>query len=297
MWLPAALCGLTLLAAMPCLAAQSVLEIVPDNALGVAIVNRLAQSDAKIQKLGQQMQMPFPSPLTTLKAMAKVEKGLDEKGSAAVIAMPAKEDGGKPIPVVVLPVNDYDAFLGQFEPEKVTDAISKVTIGNRRDLVAKKDGYAVFAQSGDQETLEAVLKSTRASPPRLRRGNNGPTENDAVVVVTRRGLKLFFARADKELDKAKEAVAAMGDKAAPAVAAFDMYREMFSMAEKEVTAVAVGLVIEEDGALRLSGNGRLTPDGRWPSGSRASSRWKATSWPGCPRARSSAPSPARCRRR
>ena len=56
-------------------------------------------------------------------------------------------------------------------------------------------------------------------------------------------------------------MASMGDQAAPATAAFDMYREMFGVAEKGIAAVGVGLVIEEDGALRLSTNGLFVPDG------------------------------------
>ena len=255
----AAVCGLILLGAMPCLAAQSVLEMVPDDAFGAVIINQMAQTDAKIQKLGQQIQMPAPSPLMMLKAMAKAEKGLDEKGSAAVIAMPAKEDGGRPIPVIVLPVSDYKVFVGQFAPEKVTDAISKVTIGDRRTLVANKDGYALFAQADDQEAFQAVLESDKSVAAEVAPWKQWATDNDAVVIVTRHGLKLFFARADKELEKAKEAMASMGDQAAPATAAFDMYREMFGVAEKGIAAVGVGLVIEEDGALRLSTNGLFVP--------------------------------------
>ena len=295
-WFFAAVCGLTLLGTMPCLAAQSVLEMVPDDALGAVVINQLTQTDAKILKLGQQIQMPVPSPLMMFKAMAKAEKGLDEKGSAAVIAMPAKEDGGRPNLVIAVPVSDYKAFVGQFEPEKVSDAISKVTINSRRILAANKDGYALFAHTDDQETLEAVLESDKSIAAEVEPWKQWAASDDAVAIVTRHGLKLFFARADKELEKAKEAMASMGDQGAPG--------------DCRVRHVSQDVRRGREGNHRRGsrpgdrGGRRAASERqravrarrrRWPSGSRRSSRWRATCWRACPRARSWPPSPARCR--
>ena len=58
-----------LLALMASLAAAAVLKLVPESAWGVAVVNRLADLDARLQALGKEMQLPVPSFLDRVKQM------------------------------------------------------------------------------------------------------------------------------------------------------------------------------------------------------------------------------------
>ena len=52
-WLLAAVFCLGVLGTSAAQAAQSVLEVIPDDALGFAVINRIGQTDAKIKELGE----------------------------------------------------------------------------------------------------------------------------------------------------------------------------------------------------------------------------------------------------
>ena len=57
-------------------AAEEILKLVPDSALGFVVINRPAAVDAKLQALGRQMQLPVPSLLAMLKATIRHSRGV-----------------------------------------------------------------------------------------------------------------------------------------------------------------------------------------------------------------------------
>ncbi|HLA83562.1 MAG TPA: hypothetical protein VJL29_02105, partial [Thermoguttaceae bacterium] len=226
--------------------------------------NRLGPTDDKIAKLIALVEMPMTdSPLETLKTFAGVQEGLDEDGAAAIVALPADEPGDKPLPLVLVPVKDYQAVVAGMNPEKVTDAISRVKVNDAPSLVAEKDGYAVFVQADDQKLLESVLVGkTKSVAEKMVPWKTWIEESDAVVVLGREALSLFVNKATGEIDKAMPMFDAMGEQGVQARAGMEMYRSMLVTAGDELTAVGVGALIEEDGAVRLSSRGRFTPDGK-----------------------------------
>ena len=64
----AAVTCLVLLAGSLAQAAQNPPEVIPEEALGFAVVNRLAETDAKIQRLAKELGLPVPSPLRMFQA-------------------------------------------------------------------------------------------------------------------------------------------------------------------------------------------------------------------------------------
>jgi len=241
-------------------AATGALDLVPEKAIGFVAVNGLERVDAKITQLGQTLQMPVPGVLMMVKAKVGVEKGIDEKGIAALVAMPGDSPDAKPEPVILIPVADFDAFIGQFKPEKVTDAIWKIEVAGARSLAAHKGGHAVLVEHSNQELLEAVLGSKSLADD-LGQWKSWVEGCDVVAVGTKPAVAMFAEKANEAMEQAKEGIKTMGEQGEPALAAFEMYQKLLGVAKDEVTAAGVGLVIEEDGSLKLSGRGRFAPEG------------------------------------
>jgi hypothetical protein len=271
-WILAALVAVVLAAASAAQAAETVLDLIPGDALGFVVVNHIGQTDAKIRTLSEQIRVPVfgGGPLAAAKLMTHVGDGvLDDKRAAAIAAVPAAHSGDHPEPIVLVPVIDYEAMLKSLggensEPEKVTDAISRVTVadGASKALVAEKDGYAIFVEVANQKLLEAVLAGKKSVSTQVAPWREWIDGSDAVVVITEPAVKMLAKRGGDELDKAKAMFETMGEQGAQVVAAFGMYQNLLHFMGEELTAVGIGVTIEKDGSLRLSSQGMLTPDGK-----------------------------------
>ena len=150
--------------------AAGALKLVPEDALGFVVVNRLSDVDKNVGKLAAALQLPMPGPVEMLKTRAGVKEGLDDNGAAVVAFLPREAAAGstgetpdKPHEAFVLiPVTDYAKFIGQFQPEDATAEITTVTIGKEKSVVGHKDAYAVFAEANRKDRLAQFLASTKS---------------------------------------------------------------------------------------------------------------------------------------
>ncbi len=95
----------------PVVRAADVLEAIPDTALVVVVINRLEETSDKIELVAKQLQAPQQSLLTLFRVQTGIHAGLDEKGTAALAVLPAKDAGAMPQAALFLPVTDYPKFL------------------------------------------------------------------------------------------------------------------------------------------------------------------------------------------
>ena len=71
--------------AAPVWAQASVLEVIPDDALGFALVNRVGQTNDKFEALAKRLKIPVPGgPLEMFKNALGAQQGIAETGSIAV---------------------------------------------------------------------------------------------------------------------------------------------------------------------------------------------------------------------
>ena len=104
-------------------AADDVLKLVPDNALGVVVVNHVGQTNDKLRALALRLKAsPFDF-LSTAKLTLGLQEGVDEKGSIALAAVPSAPNG-VPVTVSFVPTADYAAVLKQLKAEKGDDGIA-----------------------------------------------------------------------------------------------------------------------------------------------------------------------------
>lgn len=265
---------ITLLAMWPALlaatfaqAAEDVLGVIPERALGFVLVNRLAETDAKIQSLGQQMQLPVPSPLEMFKTAAGVPEGLDEKGSAAIVVMPGKDASKQPVAVLnFVPVTDYRQFIEQLKPNNASAAIVEVQVRGRSFLVGNRGGYAVVAEPRYRDALEKALGAPRRTPREVTPLREWLAEGDFAGVVTRRGVELLCAKGQEALQDVKRSLAALPEDKRKgmeaAVGVFTVYEKMLKAAGEEISGYAFALEADENGALHLTERMRFTSGGR-----------------------------------
>jgi hypothetical protein len=249
--------GLALWCAAAARAAESVLTIVPSDALGVGIVKNLSQADAKIKKLAGLVQAPPASPLDLVKAEFGIAKGLDEKGALALIVLPGPR-AAEPASMMAVPVADYKEFLGQFNGAKPDEKISEITAAGAKTAVAHRGGYALLVPLRFRPALEKALDAKENIAGELAGIEPWLAENDAAFVGTRAGIRWAAAAARQELKHAEDLPdAGMGSSMDTIRAMLRFYDQMLALAEEEVALAAAAVSADDQGTVRVTGRVRF----------------------------------------
>ncbi len=245
-------------------AALQVLKFVPDDALAVVIVNHLNQADEQVIKLADEMQIPLPGLLTLVKMQSGIHEGVDDSGSAVLALMPGAAEGSLPIGVKFVPITDYQKFVGQFKPADSAAEIVEADFGGQASVIAHKGDFAVIAANADCDTLKKVLNSTKSIGTvfgSLDAWVNGQTMS---FVATPTGVKRGISEARKFVAQMKAVLANSTDASMKMAAGnLDMYEQLFEAADKELSAFAVGLHVDDDGGLHIDSRAEFIADGSW----------------------------------
>jgi len=114
-------------------ARAQVLEQVPSDALAVLKVNNLQSVSQKLAKFCQDlgiaaMQPEMNDPLAALQQHSGMQQGLNKDGEMAVVILDPQSVGGAEKAVLLLvPVSDYKAFVGNFPDAKEEAGVSQIT--------------------------------------------------------------------------------------------------------------------------------------------------------------------------
>jgi hypothetical protein len=270
-WVVASALGLATWCGAAAQAAENVLAIVPSDALAVGLVKNISDADAKVQKLAGLVQSPIPSPLAQLKSMAGIQKGLDEKGTVVAIVQGGNEDE-RPDVVVAVPVTDYKEFVGQFHPTDPDARIVEVEAAGSKTkmLVAHRGGFALLEDPANRKWLEKVLDAHESIAGELAPIEPWLAENDAAFVGTRAGIRWATAKAQAELKKTLQDFKRIedaggmpgGDPLGMALAVLQFYGQGLALAEKEVSLAAVGVAVDQQNTVRVTGRVRFVKDSK-----------------------------------
>ena len=239
--------------------ADDVLDVIPGDALGFVAVNRLAQTDATVQKMLEDAQLPTFSFLALFKAKSRIEGGLDEDGTAAIVAMPGAEADFKPAVLMFLPVTDFQKLIEPFEPDDPSAPIVGVSDG--KALVAKLGAYAVATEPKHRELLQKTLDAKKHVADDLAGLRPWMAEHEVVGVLTETGVRLACAKGQQGLEVARAGMEAAAGEGNPAVEGLKVYQQLFDLAEEQVTAVAVGAQIGDGGMVRITERVRFRSGG------------------------------------
>ena len=120
--------------------AKDVAALIPGDAYGYVVINRLADTDGKIQAMGQRMKLPISSLMSTVKTQGGIVEGVDDSCSIALVFLPTAQG---PTAVLYVPVDNYVAFIEQLEPEGTDNNITTASLMGRPVIMGNKSGHAV----------------------------------------------------------------------------------------------------------------------------------------------------------
>ncbi len=243
--------------------AENILKLVPDSALGFALVQRLAEADAKLQRLAGPLGLPAQSVLARLKDRAGIGEGLDDRGTLGLVVLPPKGSDARPIGVLLVPVTDYDKFLQPLKPEDAGGGIRTITLSRGEFVARHLGGYAALVQARHREALEKGLSVSAEVPASLVPWQEWLAAHDAAGVVLKPGIKLISSKLRTAIKAVKAAVIVAGEQGKAAAAGLDGYLRLFEFAENEVSVVAVGARLDSQGVLRIAKRARAVPGGRF----------------------------------
>ncbi len=244
-------------------AEDEILKLVPQQALGLVLVNRPAAADAKLQQLGQQMKLPIPSLLAKLQGPNGIREGLDKNRPIALLALPPTDEKGPLTPLALIPVTNYAKFLEQFKSEGTQSGVTKIEFLDAPAVVRSVGSYAAITELACREVLEKDVKLADEVPAALAPWRTWLAEKDAAVVVLPAGIRWISAKVQEGIARIKPTLALAGGQMKQAAAGLDVYVTFFQAAEKEVASYGLGAELDAQGVLRISERARLAPGGDW----------------------------------
>jgi len=242
---------------------EDVLTLVPQDAWGFAVINRLSDVSEKLEKLSRDLELPLPDLLTMLKAKLGGAEGLDEKGHLLLVLLPPREGQPQPRPLLVLPVTDYGKLLETLHGDASAD-ISEIEIAGKTALVGSQGAHAIMVAPDSRAVLERMLHAKTACPAEVDSIATWIGENDGTVVLLNSGLKQVARMASEGLEKAKEKFSELDlgkGKGEQVVAAMEMYIQMLRIIRDEIHTVGKGLRIDADGNFLFGARVRFNEGG------------------------------------
>lgn len=241
--------------AAPVWAQAEILQVIPDDAIGFAVINRVGQANDKLVSLSKRLKAEMPdSPLDKLRAALGGAKGLADQGTGAVAAFAGKGENDEPRPLIYVPVTDYKAFLGPLQPGEAKDGVTaiKLKMLEKEMFAGKRGNYAVIAHPEDRGLLERALKANKTLATAAEPLAGWLAENDAAGVLTTHGIKLVIAKARKGLEEGKQQLAFLPPEAQFVVKFFEAVESFLNSVETDVTHAGLAVRLDDKGNLHLN---------------------------------------------
>lgn len=245
------ICAVLAISAAATQAADDVLKLVPDDALGVVVVHRMGETNDKARALALRLKVPPFDVLSTAKLTLGITDGLDEKGSVAVAAVPSKPDG-VPVVVAFVAASDPAALAEQLNAEIGGDGVAQLSLADRPVVAAAKGGYVVITEEANKPTLVSVLASSKNIADAAPALTEWCAAQDACALTTPAGVKFAQQQIQVGLQIAKTQLETQGEQGQAALAGLSMYDGLVAALDKEIQHAAIGLRMAEDGAVHVA---------------------------------------------
>ncbi|MCI0377589.1 MAG: hypothetical protein L0215_08290 [Gemmataceae bacterium] len=235
-----------------------VLQVIPDDAVGFAMANRVGAANEKLVALAQRMKIPLPgSPLEKLKELLGVQKSIADKANGAV-AIFAGDDGSKPQALIYVPVSDYATFLGEVKAGAPKEGISEITLKVGKIMLAgKKGSFAVLAEPENRAVLQRTLQSDKNLAAWAQPLTGWLAENEGAGVLTGRGIKLAVTQARKSIEEGRKGLADLPAEAQILGKFFDFADSFLRSVESDVTHAGLGVRLDQAGNLHVTAQARF----------------------------------------
>ncbi|HEY5311541.1 MAG TPA: hypothetical protein VIK18_03445 [Pirellulales bacterium] len=252
---------------------EALLNAIPDDALGLIVVNHLDDTTKKIEAVGAKLNVSLPSLLPTLKAITGVSAGVDENGTVAAVVMPQEDVATPPTIVIFVPVTDYAQLAAGLLPEDPQAEIISGRVAGQPMIVTQKGGFAVFARPMDEDVLKRVKAATRGIASDVQPVGDWLRQNDLVVLALSKGVRQAVNVMHKGIANAQENFPADQQALKPALALFELLNRSGDTIKDELTHVGLGVRIDREQDLLVSGQvafksggtfSKAVTDAKWP---------------------------------
>ena len=247
--------------AAPVRAQAEVLQVIPDDAIGFVLVNRIGQSNDKLSALAKRLKIEMPASLLDIaKGELGAQKGLAEQASGAFAAFPGKGENDEPRGLMIAPVTNYQTFVDQFSPTETKDGISTFKVKNNNEVVVGKRGnFAIMTQARDRDLLARALKSSKSLSTWAAPLNDWLAANDVAGVLTSDGVKLLGSHMRKGLGDAKQGLANLPPEAQSIGMVLDGLENFIKSAESNVSHAGIAARVDAAGNLHISKRAEFLP--------------------------------------
>lgn len=135
-------------------ARAQVLQQVPSDALVVIKVGNLKAVSDKVAKFSEALGLAavspeFANPLASMQEHMGMKEGMDTAGELAFVMTkpPTPDTNSEDILLLLVPVSDYKAFLGNFADAKTEGAVSAIKVHEKQHYSAQWGKYAAVAMN------------------------------------------------------------------------------------------------------------------------------------------------------
>ncbi len=242
-------------------ARAAVLDEVPSGAIGVLEIKNLEEMNAKVAKMAKtfgldEMNPDMKDPLASLLEKAHMSKGLNKAGDAAMVIFAPEKDGKEEEPLALVPVSDFDAFVGNFEkaedakPAEGFTAVKDPENASHTMYIAHRGSYALLTDHVRKGLDKGELTLSKAVKKEI-------GEKDAVFflnmpVVREKALPQLKAHRQEWIDQVDKALGEQ-DKLKAFTPVFDtLVKEALDAAEgflNDTDAVVFSVELSDEGLI------------------------------------------------
>ncbi|HYO25469.1 MAG TPA: hypothetical protein VEQ85_11040 [Lacipirellulaceae bacterium] len=254
----------------PPASAAGIIDHVPAEAVGFAVVHNLSSVDAKVQRLmaifEDLSEVKPPAPLAFIRTATGLGAGVNESGDALMALLPG-DTPEQPKPLLVVAVSDYAAFAASVGGD-ASGEISRVRIAGQEVLAAKRAEYAVLMNMEHRATMETLLGTPAREPESIAALGQWLAEADVAIVVLPAGVDYLTGRGKAAVDEQAASLdeqygdPALADMLKDMKQGLEINRSILGFVDAEIAAGAVGVAIDETGNVRISDRFLFTEGGR-----------------------------------
>jgi hypothetical protein len=242
---------------------EALLKAIPDDALGLVVVNHLADTAKKIEAIGAKVNAPLPSLLPTLKAIMGLTAGVDEQGTVGVAIMPQEAAESPPAIMIFVPVTDYAQLVAGMMPDDAQAEIISGRLAGKPVIVTQKGKFAVFARPTDESVLKHVKAATQGITSEVRPLGDWLRQNDLAALALPKGVQRAVGIMQQGIAQAKENLPADQEALKPALAMFELLSRSGDTIREEVTHAGLGVRIDHEKDLLVSCQVAFKSDGKF----------------------------------